>query len=107
MKMISMVLLLLVTGCSTLEKVPALPSVKPIATVQLNYAFPFSVDYWVDSRNSWQCEQPQFRGELGLQTKSKWEFGVYHESMVLCGTWNKKPEIFENGAYIKKSWGGY
>ena len=82
-------------------------AVKPTASVQLNYAFPFSSDYWIHSDRSWQCEQPQFRGEVGLETKGGWEAGVYHESMVLCGTLNTKPEIFENGVYVKKSWGGW
>ena len=82
-------------------------AVKPVASVQANYAFPFSRDYWVDSERSWQCEQPQFRGEVGLQTKKGFEAGLYHESMILCGTWNEKPEIFENGVYVKKSWGGW
>ena len=82
-------------------------SVKPVASAQLGYALPFSSDYWVHQDRSWTCEPPQFRGELGLQTRSGWEAGVYHESFVLCGTFNKKAEIFENGLYIKKSWGGW
>jgi len=99
MKILTLVLLLFTfSGCAT---------VKPVGSVELNYAFPFSTDYWQHSDRSWQCEQPQFRGELGLQTKKKVEFGVYHESMVLCGTLNTKPEIFENGVYIKKQWGGW
>ena len=95
------IIALLLGGCVSL------PDVKGVGSVELNYAFPFSTDYWQHSDRSWQCEQPQFRGELGLQTKKKVEFGVYHESMVLCGTLNTKPEIFENGLYIKKQWGGW
>ena len=82
-------------------------AVKPTASVQLNYAFPFSTDYWQHSDGSWQCEQPQFGGEAGIVSKKGWETGVYHESMVLCGTNNRKPELFENGVYVKKSWGGW
>jgi len=82
-------------------------AVKPVASIELNYAFPFSTDYWQHSDRSWQCEQPQFRGEIGLETKKKFEAGLYHESMVLCGQWNQRPEMFENGVYVKKSWGGW
>ena len=89
---------LLFSGCGT---------VKPVASVELNYAFPFSVDHWQSSERPWQCEQPQFRLEVGGETKKQLGFGVYHESMVLCGQWNHKPEIFENGIYIKKEWGGW
>ena len=85
-------------GCAT---------VKPTASAQLNYALPFSTDYWQHSDRSWQCEQPQFRGEVGGITKKGWGFGAYHESMVLCGTGNTKPELFENGLYVKKEWGGW
>ncbi len=88
----------MITGCET---------VKPVGSLQLNYAFPFSTDYWQHSDRTWQCEQPQFRADFGGQTKGGWEAGVYHESMVLCGSYNDKPEIFENGVYVKKSWGGW
>ena len=91
-------LILLLVGCA---------SVKPTASVELNYALPFSSDYWQHSDRSWQCEQPQLRVEVGGEHKSGWEMGAYHESMVLCGTFNTKPELFENGIYLKKNWGGW
>ena len=94
----TLILLLLLSGCA---------SVKPVASVELMYALPFSTDYWVHPDRTWNCEPPQARLEVGLETKTGWQAGVYHESFVLCGTFNKKPEIFENGLYIKKSWGGW
>ena len=94
----ALILVLLLTGCET---------VKPVGSVQLNYAFPFSTDHWQHSDRSWQCEQPQLRGEFGGVTETGWEGGVYHESMVLCGSYNHKAEIFENGVYVKKTWGGW
>lgn len=98
MKTVITLLSLLLVGCA---------SVKPTASVELNYAFPFSTDHWQHSDRSWQCEQPQFRLELGGETRNKFGFGVYHESMLLCGSFNHKPEIFENGLYVKKQWGGW
>lgn len=96
---ISVILLsVLLMGCTTL---------KPVGSIEIGYAFPFSTDYWQHSDRSWQCEQPQLRGEIGLETKNKFGFGFYHESMILCGTFNTKPEIFENGFYVKKRWGGW
>jgi len=90
--------MLIMSGCT---------GMKPYAEIQFNYALPFSTDYWQHSDRSWQCEQPQFRGEYGLETKNGWGMGVYHESMLLCGTFNTKPEIYENGILIQKRWGGY
>ena len=92
------IILSLLTGCA---------SVKPTATVQLNYALPFSTDYWQHSDRSWQCEQPQFRFEMGGEWENGLSIGGYHESMVVCGSWNRKPEVFENGLYVKKRWGGW
>ncbi len=78
----------------------------PYIEMELAYAVPFSTDYWQHSDRSWQCEQPQFRGIGGLEWSNGVSLGFYHESMLLCGTWNEKPEIFENGVFIKKKWGG-
>jgi len=89
---------LLLTGCA---------SVKPTASVELMYALPFSADYWVHQDRSWTCEPPQFRLEAGGEHKSGWEAGFYHESFLLCGSLNRKPEIYENGIYLKKNWGGW
>ena len=94
----TLIVLLLLSGCA---------SVKPVMHVELMYAIPISTDYWIHQDQSWTCEPPQARVEFGLQTKNGWEGGAYHESFVLCGTFNTKPEIFENGFYIKKSWGGW
>ena len=78
----------------------------PYAELELKYAFPFSSDYWVHQDRSWTCEPPQIDLELGLEWTNDWAVGVYHESFLLCGTWNSKPEIFENGFIVKKKWGG-
>lgn len=86
------------TGCASL---------KPTASVEMAYAFPFSSDYWVHQDRSWTCEPPQVRFEVGAETKNQWQAGVYHESFLLCGTHNTKPEIFENGLYFRKAFGGW
>ena len=62
---VALILVLIMSGCA---------SVKPVATVELMYAFPFSSDYWVHQDRPWSCEPPQFRLEAGLQTKKKLEF---------------------------------
>lgn len=94
-KKLCVLLCLLVTaGCAGMT---------PYTEIQLNYALPFSTDYWQHSDRSWQCEQPQFRAELGA-SKRGYGFGVYHESMLLCGTFNTKPEIYENGVFVYKRW---
>lgn len=91
-----LILVISLTGCAT----------HPYAEMELKYAFPFSTDYWQHSDRSWQCEAPQISVEYGLESKSGWVIGLYHESMLLCGTWNSKPEIYENGITLKRKWGG-
>ncbi len=81
-------------------------NLKPTASVEMAYAFPFSSDYWVHQDRSWTCEPPQVRFEVGAETKNQWQGGFYHESFLLCGTLNAKPEIFENGIYLRKAFGG-
>ena len=98
MKALLLAALLLLGGCA---------SIKPVASVELRYALPFSSDYWVHQDRSWTCEPPQLVAQFGLQHKNGFEFGTYHESFVLCGTVNNKPEIFENGLYLKKQFGGW
>lgn len=94
----AVLLVILLTGCA---------SVKPKGSVQGNYAFPFSTDHWQHSDRPWQCEQPQIRVEGCLETRTGWCFGLYHESMLLCGQFNGKPEIYENGMFFEKEWGGW
>ena len=85
-----------------------LPETKQVGSVEGLYAFPFSTDFWQHQYRPWSCEPPQVRFKWGRQTKNKWSAGVYHESFPLCGgPLNRKPEIYENGLYVKKNWGGW
>ena len=91
-------IILLLAGCANST---------PYIEAEIKYAFPFSTDYWQHSDRSWQCEQPQFSIDSGREWRNGWSVGVYHESMVLCGSRNDKPEIYENGITVKKKWGGF
>jgi hypothetical protein len=79
---------------------------KPYAEAEVKYAFPFSSDYWVHQDRSWACEPPQIDLEVGLEWRNGWSVAAYHESFLLCGSFNNKPEIYENGLLLKKKWGG-
>ena len=91
-------------GCASPPK-PASPP-KLYVEAALTYSFPFSTDIWVHQDAPWQCEPPGFDLELGIEWDSGVAIALYHESMLLCGTWNSKPEVFENGVRISKRWGG-
>ena len=82
-------------------------NLKPYADVGIVYAFPFSSDYWVHSDRSWQCEQPEFLGEFGLVSDTGFHVAFHHYSMVMCGTWNDKPEIYNNGLKFGWRFGGH
>ena len=95
---IAMMLACLLSSCSV---------VKPIGSFELNHALEGATDFWQHSDRDYQCDQPQVRVEVGGETRSGWSAGVYHESMLFCGQYNTKPEIYENGLYLKKTWGGW
>ena len=90
--------LFLLAGCA---------GAKPYLEVGLSYSFPFSTDHWVHPDRSWQCEPPRVDAEVGLEWHSGISAGLYHESMLLCGSFNDKPEIFQNGARLSGRWGGW
>ncbi len=94
MKIISLISILL-AGCAS----------DPYFEVDLLYPFPFSTDYWVHPDQSWQCEPTVFMAEAGIE-KNGWNIALHHESTVLCGSYNNKPEIYRNGIKVGKRWGG-
>lgn len=99
MNVLKIVLLsVFLTGCA---------DVKPYIEIGLSTEISRSTDYWIHSDRSWQCEPPQFDGEIGLEHKSGISLGLHHESMVLCGSWNHKPEIYGNSIRLSGRWGGY
>jgi hypothetical protein len=93
-------LLLLLAGCANST---------PYIEAEIKYAFPFSTDYWVHQDRTWTCNQPyQLDLEIGHEWKNGWSGGLYHESFFLCGSpFNHAPEIYENGIFAKKKWGGW
>jgi hypothetical protein len=103
---IALALILILVLVSSLEGCAHEP--KLYAEVGVKYAFPFSSDYWVHQDRSWTCDEPyQFEGELGYEFNNGWRGGLYHESFIACGSFNSKPEIFENGLVIRKKFGGH
>ena len=98
MKRIIIIGLVLLTGCS---------HVQPMASFELNAAIPYLSDELLSPERSYQCEQPQLRLEIGASTYNGWQAGVYHESMLLCGGNNDKPELYSNGVYVRKTWSGW
>jgi len=99
-RLVALVALVALAGCAN-------ENIKGKASLGLNYAIPSSTDYWQHSDRPWQCEQPQLEGKAGWEHRNGWGWGGYHESMVLCGNWNGKAEIYENGLYLEKTWGGW
>jgi len=102
-KVLCLLMFIPLVGCAAQNNYSA----KYYAEMELRYALPFSTDHWQHSDRSWQCEQPQIGLQVGLEWPNGFSAGLYHESMLLCGTFNSKPEIYENGITLKKKWGGY
>lgn len=96
-----LIISVLLSGCSTW---------KPYAELGLGYQLESSTDYWLQTERSWQCdEQPEFIGELGLESKNKWTIALEHESWLLCGgPFGKgRPEVDSNRLKISKKFGGH
>ena len=94
-----LIMLLLLSGCVSIE--PILPT----ASVAINYAVPGLTDYYLHPDRDYQCEQPQVRAEIGLESQSRYAFGIYGEAMLLCG--EGEPGLSEGGLYLRKKWGGF
>ena len=98
---LSIGILLLLVGCA---------GAKPYAEIGIGYQLDKHTDYWLQTDRSWQCsDQPEFIGELGLETPKNWAIALEHESWVRCGGpfGDGKPEIDSNRIKITKKFGGY
>lgn len=98
MRTIIIALSLALAGCG---------SWKPYAAAAFIYPIEDETDYWISPERTWQCKPPWFDAEVGVEHKRRVKIGLYHESTVLCGTINSKPEIYMNGVRISKEWGGW
>lgn len=64
-------------------------------------------DWFVQTDRPWQCHNPQFHGELGLEWDSKVKLAYHHQSWFGCGgPLNGRPEIFTDDIRLTKKWGG-
>ena len=94
----------LLSGCAPLEE----RGVKPFARLELGDHSDKYSDWWVDRERPDMCSKPpEFNLELGLEHKSGFYGYIYHESDLLCGSWNTDPEIDENGWRLGYQWGGW
>ena len=64
-------------------------------------------DWFLHSNRSWVCDPPKVLFEGGWEHRNGWEWGGYHWSSFLCGGWNSKPELYENGLYLGYTFGGF
>lgn len=105
MKMVSFIMVLVIfSGCAALEK----RDIKPYVALELGDHWDKHSDWWVDRERPDMCsEPPEFVLQIGAEHKSGFYGYIYHESDVLCGSWNSKPEIDENGYRLGYKWGGY
>ena len=81
---------------------------KPYAEIGVGYQLNGETDYWLQQERSWQCSKdPEFLGELGIESSSSWKVAVEHESWVRCGgPFNSDPEVDSNRIKISKKFGG-
>ena len=89
--------ILALTGCAS----------SPYAELSLGYQIDGMTDHWLQTERSWQCSKNvQFNGEIGLEFENDWTVGYHHQSWLLCGTINERPEVHTDDIRITKKWGG-
>ena len=89
--------MLLLSGCG---------SAKPFLEMGVAYQYDERSDQLVRTSLRDQCENPAFRGRLGLEYPSGWRVAINHYSWILCGTTNDKPEIYSNDIEVSYKFGG-
>lgn len=64
-------------------------------------------DWYLQSERGWQCSQPWvFDAEVGHEFANNVRLGLYHESQIVCGSFNHKPELYSAKIRLSKKWGG-
>lgn len=91
------VFLLLLSGCAA----------SPYAEVGIGYQLDSNSDWHLRTDREWQCHNPQFHGEIGLEWDNDIKLGYHHQSWWGCGApFNDKPELFTDDIRLTKKWGG-
>ena len=80
---------------------------KPYLELGLSMQLKKSTDYWIQSNRSWQCEDPGVQVAAGLEHRNGFRLFIHHESFLLCGTFNHKPEIYSNSIRFAWKFGGH
>jgi len=89
-------ILFLLVGCS---------HVKPYGELGLSFQFDEYSDWYLQTDRTWQCDNPKFDLEVGIELHHGWQIGLHHESWLLCDSGD--PETYSNDLRINKKWGGW
>lgn len=92
-------LLLLLSGCASLDPHPYLE-------VGVGYMIDERSDWFLQSYRSWTCDKETFHVELGAEFARQWKLGWHHQSHISCGTWNDRPELYQEEIILTKKFGG-
>jgi hypothetical protein len=87
--------LLLLCGCA------------PYAEIGVGYQLDSHSAWTLRTEREWQCSNPQFHGEVGLEFEHQWTLAYHHQSWVGCGDpLNNKPELYQDHIQLSKKFGG-
>jgi len=88
----------LLLGCETTE---------PYLELGVGYQIDSNTDWLLRTNRDYQCRNPQFHGEVGLETEDGWTLGYYHQSWLFCGgPFNNRAETYMDAIRITKKFGG-
>ena len=91
--------LLLCSGCANVE---------PFARIGVATQFNQHSDYLRSTERSYECSK-NIQGiiEVGVETKSHWEWSIEHQSWIFCGApFNSDPETYTGKLKVSKKFGG-
>jgi hypothetical protein len=96
MNLIILVLVLLLSGCSS----------SPYIQIGIGYQLDGATDWYLQTDRDWTCNNKDtFHGEVGTTWDNGWSIGYHHQSHTSCGRpFNKDPELYKDEILVTKRW---
>lgn len=93
---------LLLAGCGTLERATG---ADVYTTWGVAHQLDEQSDWYVRTGREWQCED-NWQAHVGVHAEwGQWTASFNHQSWLFCGTFNSKPELYQNDIRLTRTFG--
>ena len=80
---------------------------RPYLELGLGYQIDGNSDWYLRTERDWTCNTGETAHiELGVEFDHDLTLGYHHQSHLSCGTWNSRPELYQDEIILTKKWGG-